>query len=1067
MDDITKEKRATESVLQVSRDWENIFQAIGHPTIILDAQHNILLVNHATVKAAGAGSADELIGRKCYEIFHNACEPPKNCPLVKMLSSTKIEESEMEVEAFGGIYLVSCTPVFDEKGELQKIIHIATDITERKRAEELIRMSEERFRTLFENIPLGTGVATLEGKALLCNEALANTTGYTKEEFLNLNVSNLYQNPEDRGPLLKQLQSNGYVKNYEAIFKRKNGIPFYVSLTINLIAYDGNNALLTLVEDITERKRSEEALGKEKIFSETMINSLPGIFYLFDENGHFMRWNRNYEIVSGYSSEEMEKMNPLDFFSGEGKKLIGEAIEEVFVKGESNAEANFISKDGRRTSYYFTGLRFISDDRPYLIGMGIDITERKLAEEALRESEQRLRRFYESGMLGVIYWNMRGQITDANDKFLEMIGSTRDDLANGRIDWVHMTPPEYQYLDDNSVAELKVTGVNRTPFEKEYIRKDGTRMPIIIAGAMLDEERFNGIAFVLDITERKRAEEKLLASEAELHDAYFAQSAINMILSESLEDMPLELLLQRALNMILAVTWLSFEPIGSIHIVESEPGVLVMKAQSNLPKQLKKLCAKVPFGTCLCGLAALTGKIQFADHIDNRHGICYEGMVPHRHYIVPLLFGGRSIGVIDIYLKEGHEEDEREKEFLRNVADTLAGIIARKQTEEEKEKLHAQLLQAQKMEVVGRLAGGIAHDFNNILAAMIGYGHVLKMKLKEEDPLRSYANHILSLSDKAADLTQSLLAFSRKQIINPRPVNLNEIIKRIDYLLSRIIGEDIKLQTRLSEEDLIVMADPGQIEQVLMNLATNARDAMPEGGFLTIGTEKIAIDDEFIREHDFGNEGEYALISLTDTGTGMDRETREKIFEPFFTTKEVGKGTGLGLSMVYGIIKQHEGCINVYSEPGSGTTFRIYLPLIEAKVEEIKPEVIQTVERGTETVLLAEDEEAMKEFTKKLLEEYGYKVITAASGQEAIDEFKAHKDEIQLLLFDVIMPNRNGKEAYEEIKKIRPDIKVLFMSGYPADIIHKHEIVEKGFAYIEKPASPTKLLRKIREVLGK
>ena len=391
----------------------------------------------------------------------------------------------------------------------------------------------------------------------------------------------------------------------------------------------------------------------------------------------------------------------------------------------------------------------------------------------------------------------------------------------------------------------------------------------------------------------------------------------------------------------------------------------------------------------------------------------------------------------------------------------------RRQVEDERARLHTQLLQAQKMEAVGQLAGGIAHDFNNILTAMIGYSHILKMKMKEDDPLRTYAEQILLLSDKAANLTQSLLSFSRKRIMNPEPANLNEIIKRIDYLLSRIIGEDIKLQTVLSEKDLILMADSGQIEQVLMNLATNARDAMPDGGFLTIGTEAIAIDEEFIKKHGFGKEGEYALIAFTDTGAGMHRETREKIFEPFFTTKEVGKGTGLGLSMVYGIIKQHEGYINVYSEPGSGTTFRIYLPLIEARVEKIKPEVIQPVETGMETVLLAEDETAVREFTKKMLEEYGYHVITAPDGQEAINEFKAHKDKIQLLLLDVIMPNKNGKEAYEEIRKIMPDIKVLFMSGYPADIIHKHDIIEKGFAYIEKPASPTKLLRKIREVLGK
>ena len=263
------------------------------------------------------------------------------------------------------------------------------------------------------------------------------------------------------------------------------------------------------------------------------------------------------------------------------------------------------------------------------------------------------------------------------------------------------------------------------------------------------------------------------------------------------------------------------------------------------------------------------------------------------------------------------------------------------------------------------------------------------------------------------------------------------------------------------------MADPGQIEQILMNLATNARDAMPKGGLLTIRTETADIDHKFMTEHSFGQEGKYALISFTDTGMGIDRETREKIFEPFFTTKEAGKGTGLGLSMVYGIIKQHEGYINVYSEPGKGTTFRIYLPLIEAKVEEIKPEGIQPVETGTETMLLAEDETEVREFTKHLLEENGYQVIEAIDGQDAINKFKVNKNEIQFVLLDVIMPNKSGKDVYDEIKQIRPDIKVLFMSGYPADIIQKHDILEKRFAYIEKPASPTKLLRKIREVLGK
>ncbi len=417
---------------------------------------------------------------------------------------------------------------------------------------------------------------------------------------------------------------------------------------------------------------------------------------------------------------------------------------------------------------------------------------------------------------------------------------------------------------------------------------------------------------------------------------------------------------------------------------------------------------------------------------------------------------GRKIDVefvSNVYLVDQH------KIIQCNIRD----LTERKQAEAEQQKLREQLIQAQKMEAVGQLAGGIAHDFNNILTAMIGYGHLLKMKLKEDDPLRTFADHILSLSDRAANLTQSLLAFSRKQVMNPKPVNLNEIIRAVEKLLLRIIGEDIRIQTSFAEKDTIVMADHVQVEQVLMNLATNARDAMPKGGQLTISTDAIDIDPEFIREHGFGKEGMYALILVTDTGVGMDRETREKIFEPFFTTKEVGKGTGLGLAMVYGIIKQHEGYINVYSEPGKGTTFRIYLPLIQAKAEEIRPEVMQLLKTGTETILLAEDETEVREFTTELLNEYGYEVIEAVDGEDALNKFYIYKDKIQLVLLDVIMPNLNGREVYEKIKQASPDMKVLFTSGYPAD--HINGIIEKGSEFILKPVSPTKLLTKIREVL--
>jgi CheY-like chemotaxis protein len=275
------------------------------------------------------------------------------------------------------------------------------------------------------------------------------------------------------------------------------------------------------------------------------------------------------------------------------------------------------------------------------------------------------------------------------------------------------------------------------------------------------------------------------------------------------------------------------------------------------------------------------------------------------------------------------------------------------------------------------------------------------------------------------------------------------------------------MKTMLTEEDLTVMADSGQIEQVLMNLATNARDAMPDGGSLTVETEIVELDEEYIKTHGYGEPGMYALISVTDTGAGIDEKTKERIFEPFFTTKEVGKGTGLGLAMVYGIIKQHNGYINVYSEVGKGTTFKIYLPLIKTEVKDKKPEVRPSSIGGTETILLAEDDADVRKFTKHILEEFGYKVIDAENGEDAINKFMENRDKIEILILDIVMPKKNGREVYEEIKKVKPEIKALFMSGYTANVIHEQGILEEGLNFVLKPISPTVLLRKIREVLEK
>jgi two-component system, cell cycle sensor histidine kinase and response regulator CckA len=418
---------------------------------------------------------------------------------------------------------------------------------------------------------------------------------------------------------------------------------------------------------------------------------------------------------------------------------------------------------------------------------------------------------------------------------------------------------------------------------------------------------------------------------------------------------------------------------------------------------------------------------------------------------ISISFDGRMWDIRAVPIKD-------EKGAVINVIELSRDITEHRRLEE-------QLRQAQKMEVVGQLAGGIAHDFNNILTAIIGYGNLIQMKTEKGGPLYSYTEQILTSAERAANLTHSLLAFSRKQVIALRPVDLNDIVRRVEKLLARLISEDIELRTVFEERVLNVMADSVQIEHALINLVTNSRDAMPEGGLLTIETSVIEIDEEFLGTHDYGRPGTYAVVSVIDTGTGIDENVKEKIFEPFFTTKEVGKGTGLGLSMVYGIVKQHEGYIDVESKPGRGSTFRILLPLTDIKVEKAEETGFVNIRGGTETILVAEDDAAVRKLTGDMLRNSGYEVITAGDGEDALMRFLENKDRVRLLLLDVIMPRMNGKEAHDKIHKINPGIKVIFLSGYTDEIIKEKEAGDENLIFLSKPVPTDILLKKVREVL--
>lgn len=405
---------------------------------------------------------------------------------------------------------------------------------------------------------------------------------------------------------------------------------------------------------------------------------------------------------------------------------------------------------------------------------------------------------------------------------------------------------------------------------------------------------------------------------------------------------------------------------------------------------------------------------------------------------------------------------------IRDENGATTHFICIKEDITERKQLENQLRHSQKMEAIGQLAGGIAHDFNNILTAIIGYSSIIQLKLPDDSPMKKNAEQIVTTAERGALLTQGLLAFSRKQATNLGVINLNEILSRLQQLLLRLISEDINLEVILAPQSLSVMADSVQIEQVLMNLTTNARDAMPNGGSIVIATEEICIDNEFILARGFGKHGRYAMLTVTDNGEGMAAEVVKHIFEPFYTTKELGKGTGLGLSIVYGIIKKHNGYITCHSVVGIGTTFQLYLPILsEATVSAVPVSEIYTPDRQDkhEVILVAEDDETSRLITRKILEEFGYSVLEAVDGQEALELFISNRDRIDLVMLDVIMPRLNGREVYDAVRSLDPSVKVLFCSGYSEDLVVRQGGFGVGLDCLPKPYSPKELLMKIRKVL--
>jgi len=404
---------------------------------------------------------------------------------------------------------------------------------------------------------------------------------------------------------------------------------------------------------------------------------------------------------------------------------------------------------------------------------------------------------------------------------------------------------------------------------------------------------------------------------------------------------------------------------------------------------------------------------------------------------------------------------------VRDSSGDVVSYVAVKRDVTRMVSLEKQVRMAQKMESVGTLAGGIAHDFNNMLTVMVGYGEMLKLRIANDPKAVSDLDEILRRAERAAALTRQLLTFARRQVFDLTNLDLNEVVTGLVKLLRKVTRENIEIKPFLSEGLPTIRADQGQVEQVLMNLSLNARDAMPEGGQIVVETQEAWLDEEHVKRYPYMKAGRYAVLIVSDTGTGMDEETRERIFEPFFTTKGPDKGTGLGLAVVYGIVKQHNGFIHVYSEPGKGTTFRTYFPAVGVPVDAKAIASRGIIRGGNETILLAEDDESVRHLTERTLSSYGYRVLSACDGEEAVGMLRRHGEEIAMVVLDVVMPKMGGKQAYDEIITTIPGMKALFLSGYSADAIHDSFVLHPKLPYLQKPFGPNALARKVREVLDR
>jgi PAS domain S-box-containing protein len=700
--------------------------------------------------------------------------------------------------------------------------------------------------------------------------------------------------------------------------------------------------------------------------------------------------------------------------------------------------------------------------------------ERKRTEFALRKSELRLRAILESALDCVITMDHEGKVVDWNPAAEKTFGYTSEEAAHKEMAEL-IIPLPLRERHRQGLKRYLATGQGPTlgkRLELSAMRADGTELPVELAISHIDLQgtpMFTG--YLRDITERKRVEEALQDANRRAITEYKSLVERIAALGQSLGHARDLTLILRAVRDFSVISVPCDGLVVSLYDQEKAErrAVFCWADETELEPTIIQ---HIPVGDGLASQAIKSGTTiidnNLQENITNRTlaiGDCQNDKMPRSALYAPMTIMGRTVGCIEVQSYQLAAFTQEHTTAMQMAANLAANAIENVQLLEREREKEQQLLQSQKMEAVGQLAGGVAHDFNNLLTVITGYSDLALKRIEEGSPLRRNIEEIKKAGGRAASLTRQLLAFSRRQMLQAKVFDINSVVADVDTMLRRLIGEDIDFVTLLKPGIGRIKADPGQIEQVLMNLVVNARDAMPRGGKLTVETGQVYLDETYTGKHQSVQSGHYVMLAVTDTGLGMDADTQKRIFEPFFTTKALGKGTGLGLSTVYGIVKQSGGYSWVFSEPGRGTTFKIYLPRIE-DVVDIVVEAPEEESHGSETVLLVEDEEMVRELAKEILQGSGYDVLVAANGEEAQRICHECPGKIDLMITDVVMPQMSGRELAERIGVFRSDTRVLYMSGYTDDAIVRHGVLDDNMFFLQKPFTPDGLTAKVREVLG-